>query len=55
MTRIKICGLYRPEDIEYVNEVQPNRCGFITHVSRSHRSRAADRAAMLREMREAWE
>ena len=27
--RIKICGLMRPEDILYVNRVQPDFAGFI--------------------------
>ena len=29
MTKIKICGLFRPEDIEYINEAQPDYAGFI--------------------------
>lgn len=29
MTKIKICGLRRPEDIEYVNEVKADFAGFI--------------------------
>ncbi len=29
MTKVKICGLRRPEDIEYVNELQPDYIGFI--------------------------
>lgn len=29
MTKIKICGLRRPEDIESVNRYQPDYCGFI--------------------------
>ena len=28
-TKIKICGLKRPEDITYVNEAKPDYCGFI--------------------------
>lgn len=28
-TKIKICGLFRSTDIEYVNEVQPDYAGFI--------------------------
>ncbi len=28
-TRVKICGLRRPEDITYVNEVRPEYVGFI--------------------------
>lgn len=29
MSRIKICGLRRPEDIAAVNEARPDYCGFI--------------------------
>ena len=29
MTKIKICGLKRPEDIEIVNEVKPDYAGFV--------------------------
>lgn len=28
-TKIKICGLFRPTDIEYMNEVRPDYAGFI--------------------------
>lgn len=28
-TKLKICGLFRPTDIEYANEVQPDYAGFI--------------------------
>lgn len=28
-TKIKICGLFRPQDIEYVNQAQPDFAGFI--------------------------
>ena len=28
-TKLKICGLFRPTDIEYVNEVRPDYAGFI--------------------------
>lgn len=38
MTRIKICGLFRPCDIDAVNEFLPNFCGFIVNFPRSHRS-----------------
>lgn len=34
MTRIKICGLFRPVDIEYVNEIQPDYIGFVFAGSR---------------------
>ena len=38
MTRIKICGLTRPCDIEYVNEAKPDYCGFIIGVPQSRRN-----------------
>lgn len=38
MTMVKLCGLYRPQDIAAVNEAQPDMCGFIVDVPRSHRS-----------------
>lgn len=28
-TKIKICGLFRPQDIEYANQVRPDYAGFI--------------------------
>lgn len=38
MTRIKICGLARPEDIEAVNEAGPDFAGFVVEVPGSRRS-----------------
>lgn len=38
MTKIKICGLSRPIDIEWVNEAQPDYCGFIVNVAKSKRN-----------------
>ncbi len=32
--KIKICGLFRPEDIEYVNEALPDYVGFVFAESR---------------------
>lgn len=29
VTKIKLCGMFRPEDIGYANEVKPDFCGFI--------------------------
>lgn len=37
MTRIKICGLKRPCDIEYVNEAGPDYCGFVIEFAKSSR------------------
>ncbi|MFR9269835.1 MAG: phosphoribosylanthranilate isomerase [Clostridia bacterium] len=36
-TRIKVCGLKRPEDIESVNQAKPDFCGFIVEFPRSSR------------------
>lgn len=49
MVRIKICGLSRSEDIEYVNEAMPDFCGFIINVSKSMRNVAPDQVRRLRE------
>ena len=38
MTKIKICGLRRPEDIAYVNEAKPDFAGFIIGVPKSRRN-----------------
>ena len=38
MTKIKICGLRRPEDIAYVNEAKPDFVGFIIDVPKSRRN-----------------
>ncbi len=48
MTKIKICGLYRPEDVDYVNEAKPDWCGFIINFPRSHRNLTPDRVRELR-------
>lgn len=45
-TRIKICGLFRDEDVEYVNEALPDFAGFIFY-PKSHRYISAERAAGL--------
>ena len=36
-TRIKVCGLKRPEDIESVNRAKPDLCGFIVEFPKSSR------------------
>ncbi len=48
MTRIKICGLYRHQDIEYVNEAKPDYCGFIINFPRSHRNLTPEQVRALR-------
>ncbi len=48
MTRIKICGLFRDCDIDYVNEACPDYVGFIVNFPQSHRSIDIQCAARLR-------
>ncbi len=48
MTKIKICGLYRPQDIEYVNAARPDWCGFIVNFPKSHRNLAPNEVRALR-------
>lgn len=48
MTKIKICGLRREEDITYANECQPDYIGFI--FADSKRKVTKEQAAHLKEM-----
>lgn len=48
MTRIKICGLFRPCDAEYVNQAMPDYAGFV-FFEKSHRKVTMQQAAQLRE------
>lgn len=45
--RIKICGLFRPEDMEYANRVHPDFIGFVFW-EKSRRRVTAEQAAALR-------
>lgn len=49
MTLIKICGLYRPVDIDYVNEAGPDFIGFILNFPKSHRNLDPVQARELRQ------
>ncbi len=49
MTRIKICGLYRFEDVGYVNEAKPDWCGFIINFPKSHRNVLPEQVKVMRE------
>ncbi len=49
MTKIKICGLRRSEDIAYVNEARPDYCGFVIDVPFSSRSISPEELSRLRE------
>jgi phosphoribosylanthranilate isomerase len=48
MSKIKICGLSRPQDIDYVNQAQPDFCGFIVNVPKSRRNVSPDTLRQLR-------
>jgi phosphoribosylanthranilate isomerase len=47
MTKIKICGLFRDCDIEYVNEARPDYAGFV--FAESRRRVTTGHAGKLRE------
>lgn len=49
-TKIKICGLYRLEDIEYANEVLPDYVGFIIGFPKSHRNISVRHAATFKQL-----
>ena len=46
-TKIKICGLKRPEDIAYVNEAKPDYCGFIIEFPKSSRNVTGNQVRIL--------
>ena len=46
--KVKMCGLYRPEDITYANEVQPDYVGFVFY-PKSHRAVTKEQARAYRE------
>lgn len=48
MTKIKICGLFRPGDIDYVNQAKPDYIGFILNFKKSHRFIEPKEAVTLR-------
>ena len=48
MTEIKICGLFREDDIDYVNEAKPDYTGFILNFPGSHRNITPEFAGKLR-------
>ncbi|MCL2043350.1 MAG: phosphoribosylanthranilate isomerase [Treponema sp.] len=45
--KIKICGLFRPEDIDYINEARPDYAGFV--FAKSRRQVSYREAERLRE------
>ncbi len=46
--KIKICGLFREEDIDFVNEAKPDYIGFILNFPKSHRNLTPEKAYELR-------
>ena len=48
MTQIKICGLFRDQDIGFARDAAPDCVGFILNFPPSHRSLSPERAALLR-------
>lgn len=46
-TRVKLCGMFRQEDIEAVNQVRPDFVGFVVDFPRSHRSVTVQQLADL--------
>ncbi|HCT64345.1 MAG TPA: indole-3-glycerol phosphate synthase TrpC [Lachnospiraceae bacterium] len=48
-TKIKICGIYRPQDIEFVNEAKPDYIGFVFY-EKSHRNVTPAQAKNLKSM-----
>lgn len=49
MPKIKICGLSRGEDIDFVNEAKPDYCGFIINVPKSRRNVSVEQVRRLTE------
>lgn len=46
--KIKLCGMFRDEDIDYVNEALPDYVGFIVMFPKSHRNIGLETALRLR-------
>ena len=46
--KIKICGIFREQDIDYVNEARPDYCGFV--FAESKRQVSAEQVASLRRL-----
>lgn len=47
MTKIKICGLFRERDIDYVNQYLPDCAGFVIGYPKSRRNLSPERAKEL--------
>ena len=49
MTKIKICGLRREQDIRYANELMPDYIGFVLFFPKSNRNISIEQAEHLLE------
>ena len=49
MTKIKICGLFRQEDAEYVNKFMPDYAGFVFYPP-SKRNVSKDKAKEIKKL-----
>ncbi len=50
MKKVKLCGLFRQEDVEAVNEIRPDYCGFVICFPKSHRSVSLNQLRELRSL-----
>lgn len=48
--RVKLCGMFRNEDVDAVALARPDMCGFIVNFPKSHRNVSARRLAELCEL-----
>lgn len=48
LPKIKLCGMFRPEDIYFANELLPDYVGFVMNFPKSHRSIDREKAMLLR-------
>ncbi len=53
--RVKLCGMFRAEDIDAVAQAQPDMCGFVVGFPKSHRSVTPEQLALLGEHLLAYE
>lgn len=49
MKQVKLCGLFRTEDVIAVNRLRPDYCGFVINFPQSHRSVTVDELRRLRD------
>ena len=47
--KVKLCGMFRKEDIDAVNQLRPDYCGFIINFPKSHRNLSIDQVKKLKD------